>query len=222
MMNVCLHILNASGALGTVATFIEDEFTKSLKKISSALSVSDVDVVVYDNSKGVIPEVGIGGYSPNGHVMFLYLDATSSILKKTIQEQLKKTLAHELHHCMRWRNPGYGKTLLEALVSEGLADHFDLEVNGGNLQPWCTALHGEEVTTFFKRAEREYNVKDYHHREWFFGTGSLPRWVGYTLGYQIVGTYLKKYPDQTAASLVSTPAKAFIVGLRVGKEELAP
>ena len=207
MMNVCLHILNASGALGTVATFIEDEFTKSLKKISSALSVSDVDVVVYDNSKGVIPEVGIGGYSPNGHVMFLYLDATSSILKKTIQEQLKKTLAHELHHCMRWRNPGYGKTLLEALVSEGLADHFDLEVNGGNLQPWCTALDKEEMATFFRKAEREYYAKKYDHRAWFYGsTKEIPRWTGYTLGFDLIKKYLAKYPGESVASLVDKPA----------------
>ena len=27
---------------------------------------------------------------------------------KTIREQLKRTLAHELHHCMRWRNPPVG------------------------------------------------------------------------------------------------------------------
>lgn len=208
--NVRLHILNAAGEFDLVFKHIEDEFAKSLGRISDTLSISDVDVVLYNNPKGVIPEVGIGGYSPNGHVMFLYLNATSSTLKRTIQEQLKKTLAHELHHCIRWRNPGYGKTLLEALVSEGLADHFDREVNGGSPQPWCTALHRKEVAAFFKRAEREYNAKDYHHQEWFFGTGNIPRWAGYTLGYELVGTYLKKHPDQTAATLVSTPAEEFI------------
>lgn len=211
-MNVHLHILNASGAFDLVSKFIEDEFAKSLTRISDALSISDVDVVLYDNPKGVIPEVGIGGNSPNGHLVFVYLDSKFPTLKRTIQEQLKRTLAHELHHCMRWRNPGYGKTLLEALVSEGLADHFDLEVNGGNPQPWCTALHGKEVATFFKRAEREYNAKNHNHRAWFFGTDSIPRWAGYTLGYQLVGAYLKEHPDQTASSLVTSSTQTFIAG----------
>lgn len=208
--NVRLHILNASGAFDLVSKLIEDEFAKSLRRISDTLSISDVDVALYNNPKGVIPEVGIGGYSPNGHLVFVYLDSRLPTLKRIIQEQLKRTLAHELHHCIRWRNPGYGKTLLEALVSEGLADHFDREVNGGSPQPWCTALHGEEVTTFFKRAEREYNAKDYHHREWFFGTGSIPRWAGYALGYQLVRMYRKAHPDQTAATLVSAQAEMFV------------
>lgn len=210
-MNVRLHILNALGEFDLVFKHIEDEFAKCLRRISDTLSISDVDVVLYNNPKGVIPEVGIGGYSPNGHLVFVYLDSRFPTLKRIIQEQLKRTLAHELHHCIRWRNPGYGKTLLEALVSEGLADHFDREVNGGSPQPWCTALHGEEVATFFKRAQREYHAKGYHHREWFFGTGSIPRWAGYALGYQLIATYLKEHPDQTAASLVSTPAEVFVV-----------
>ncbi|MFX5570653.1 DUF2268 domain-containing putative Zn-dependent protease [Acinetobacter baumannii] len=28
---------------------------------------------------------------------------------------------------------------------------------------------------------------DHDHGAWFFGTGALPRWVGYSLGYQMVG-----------------------------------
>lgn len=212
MINARLHILNASGAFNPVATLIEDEFAKSLKKTTEKLPISDVDVVLYDHPKGVIPEVGIGGYSPGAHLMFISLDAKSSTLKKTIREQLKRTLAHELHHCVRWRNPGYGKTLLEALVSEGLADHFDFEINGGSPQPWCIALHKEEVIVFSKKAEREYTAKKYNHRAWFFGTGNIPRWTGYTLGYQLISTYLKEHPDQTAATLVSTPAETFIVG----------
>lgn len=43
---------------------------------------------------------------------------------KTIREQLKRTLAHELHHCMRWRNPGWaGYTLGFDLVKKYLAKH---------------------------------------------------------------------------------------------------
>ncbi|KGB21940.1 hypothetical protein AtDm6_2706 [Acetobacter tropicalis] len=30
----------------------------------------------------------------------------------------------------------------------------------------------------------------YDHSRWFFGRGSIPRWFGYTLGYEIVGNWL--------------------------------
>ena len=124
MMHVRLHILNASGAFDPVASLIEDEFAKSTKTITTTLSISNVDVVVYDHPKGVIPEVGIGGYSPSAHLLFISLDAKSSTLTKTIREQLKRTLAHELHHCMRWRNPGWaGYTLGFDLVKKYLAKH---------------------------------------------------------------------------------------------------
>ena len=207
-MNVLLHILNASGALDLVAKLIEDECAKSLKKIADKLPISGVDVVVYDNPQRVIPEVGIGGYSPSAHLVFISLDAKSSTLTKIIREQFKRTLAHELHHCIRGRNPGYGKTLLEALVSEGLADHFDLEVNGTSPQPWCTALRKEDIVMFSKRAEREYTAKDYNHRAWFFGSNikEIPRWAGYALGYDLVKKYLVQHPDESPASLVNMSA----------------
>lgn len=216
-MNILLHILNALGEFDSVSKHIEDEFAKSLRRISDKLSISDVDVVLYNNPKGVIPEVGIGGYSPSAHLLFISFDAKSSTLKKTIREQLKRTLAHELHHCVRWRNPGYGKTLLEALVSEGLADHFDLEVNGASPQPWCMALRKEDIATFFKRAEREYNETDYNHRAWFFGSNAkeIPRWTGYTLGYYLVKKYLEKHSDESAASLVAKPAGEVLSGTTI-------
>ncbi len=211
-MNVNLHILNASGLLSSVTKQIEDEFAKSLIKISDKLPISDVDVAIYNNPRGTISELGIGGYTPNGHLVFVYLDSKFPNIKRVIKEQLKRTLAHELHHCLRWRNPGYGKTLLEALLTEGLADHFDLEVNGGDLEPWCTALNREEIVAFIKRAKIEYDNKSYDHRAWFFGSKekSIPRWTGYALGFTLVENYLKANPDKKASKLYAIKAEEFV------------
>ena len=183
-----------------------------LIKISNKLPISDVDVAIYNNPRGIIPEVGIGGYAPNEHLVFVYLDSKFPNIKRVIREQLKRTLAHELHHCLRWRDPGYGKTLLESLVTEGLADHFDLEVNSGNPEPWCTALNVEEIVAFSKRAKIEYDNKNYDHRAWFFGSTEkgLPRWTGYALGFKLVENYLKINPAQKASELCAVKAEEFI------------
>jgi uncharacterized protein YjaZ len=40
----------------------------------------------------------------------------------------------------------------------------------------------------------------------FGGTGSIPRWAGYTLGVELVTAYLATHPGVTAAALVHEPA----------------
>ncbi|MFD2813587.1 DUF2268 domain-containing putative Zn-dependent protease [Paracoccus aerius] len=47
-----------------------------------------------------------------------------------------RALVRQLAHLLRWNGPGYGRSLGEALVSEGLAGHFVLQVLGG--QPDAT------------------------------------------------------------------------------------
>jgi len=50
------------------------------------------------------------------------------------------------------------------------------------------------------------------HAEWFFGSGDLPRWAGYTLGFDIVSGYLRRHPALTAADLVTTDAETILRG----------
>lgn len=211
-MSESLSVFNNVEGLLPVAELIQGELNKSLNKILEKLPVSDIDIIISDDSKRIIPELGIGGYAPNDHQVFIYLNPQFPHLRETIQKHLKRTLAHELHHCMRWRSPGYGHTLLEVLVSEGLADHFDLEVNGGEAEPWCRALKAGEVAKFTEIARTEYFNRDYSHKAWFFGSKErgIPRWTGYTLGFKLVGDYLKSHPDQKPSTLYTTKAQELI------------
>lgn len=47
----------------------------------------------------------------------------------------------------------------------------------------------------------------YDHNEWFFGFGSHPKWLGYTLGYQMVGRWLASVGEIDASTWVNVPAK---------------
>ncbi|MFX6035712.1 DUF2268 domain-containing putative Zn-dependent protease, partial [Acinetobacter baumannii] len=49
---------------------------------------------------------------------------------------------------------------------------------------------------------------DHDHGAWFFGTGALPRWVGYSLGYQMVGRYVRQVESRTASGMVALEAEA--------------
>lgn len=210
--NINLHILLGTKRLIPFADLLKQEFDKAILHITSKLPVTDVDIIVSDNPDNTIPEQGIGGYSPDANTIYVSLDPTFENLKESLKREFKRTLAHELHHSMRWRNPGYGENLLDAMVSEGLADHFDLEMYGESLQPWSIALDDNQISEIKKKAESEYSNSEYDHMAWFYGNeeAGIPRWAGYSLGFRIVKDYFEKHPDKKASVLYSEDTKTFI------------
>jgi uncharacterized protein YjaZ len=50
------------------------------------------------------------------------------------------------------------------------------------------------------------------HAGWFFGSGDIPRWAGYTLGFDIVSGYLRAHPALLAADLVTKGAETILRG----------
>ncbi len=138
----------------------------------------------------VIPELGVGGFTdPSDGTVFVHLDYP---LRAGAERWVPAVVAHELHHSSRIRTgPGYGNSLGEALVTEGLADHFVEEVFPETPpEPWNNALSRGQEASLWKRAEPQLQIPGYDHQSWFFGGSGIPRWAGYTLGYRIVAAYL--------------------------------
>lgn len=206
-------MLNGSGRLLPHAEelrgHIHDAARAPLEHLS--LEGGDVDVVVRDAPELVIPELGIGGVAPDAHTVLLTVDPEHERFAGSLATELPGALAHELHHVARHRGPGYGRTLFEVIVSEGLADHFSIEVTGRAPPPWTVALSPEEHARMAQLARREYDSAGYEHRFWFFGNEErqMPRWTGYSLGFELVGRYLERHPQASAAQLASAPAAEF-------------
>jgi hypothetical protein len=159
-----------------------------------------------------IPEVGIGGftYPESGDIIVAVDTSARQDLSRIVRDELPLTLAHELHHSRRiTRGPGYGRTIGEALVTEGLADTFAHEVfPAAPTPPWVGALDrsAERASWSVARAVLDAPDTTGEHQRWFFGTGDQPRWAGYTIGSAIVKSYLSSHPGATAASLVDVSA----------------
>ena len=99
--------------------------------------------------------------------------------------------------------PGYGSTLLETLVSEGLALHFEAEARG---TPPLYARIDADLQALWEQAQPELHAP-HDHSLWFFGTAHRPRWAGYALGYELVLRYLQQQGGD-AITHVDAPADA--------------
>lgn len=210
-MSIILHILDAAETLVPYKKVITETFHQAIVKITQSMSIDQVDVVIRDNTVGVIPEIGLGGYTYSRRFLIICLDSKRSDCGQAIVNELPGVLAHELHHAKRFQTVGYEKGILGAMIFEGLATHFEREVTGV-VQPWATALPEKQINEWLAKAKIEFNAKQYDHHAWFFESKEkkIPRWTGYTLGYKVVGDYLRKHPEEKASDLYSKKAGEFI------------
>jgi hypothetical protein len=217
-MSWALHFLEAEGSLQPWRGRLEAEAQAAEDRIAACLA-PDIDMpptdVVIQRLKGqTIPELGLVGMALRRGCMAVTLDPENPYFEASLEAgEFTRTLTHEFHHCLRFRSVGYGTTLAEALVSEGLADQFDREVNGGDGQMWNHALRPEQRPALLRQAEGAFRLSRYDHRLWFFGGkhGSdlislIPRWAGYTIGYHLVEAYLNATPYAKASRMAGTPA----------------
>ncbi|MDO8617312.1 MAG: DUF2268 domain-containing putative Zn-dependent protease [Candidatus Uhrbacteria bacterium] len=215
-MSINIHILAASKKMRPYAKRLKFLTVGAVKSVKRLLSLTNIDIVFSDYPEGAIPEIGIGGFTPNAHTLFISLNLQYPKLKKMIGKELLPLLVHELHHAIRWRKPGYGSTLWEQMITEGLADHFSMEVTGAKIPPrWSRALTVQQKKILWRHAKlllHHSPLNSVDHRAWFFGSKEkkIPRWTGYTLGYDIVAAYLKTHPKAKASTLVDVPADLFL------------
>lgn len=204
-----VHYANACGQLDGWIERISEGIETARYRAEQVSTAISLDVVVQVWPGQVIDCRGFVGYAPTGTMMQLTLDPDNANFADSMGEPFERMVAHELHHVMRWRGPGYGRTLGEALVSEGLAGHFCRQLYASAPEPWESALSEKETTACVMKAEQEWFAPSYRHGEWFFGQGGLPHWAGYSLGYAVVDRYLQHNGGQSAASLVHEPAANF-------------
>lgn len=199
MSTIHSHIANATGELDDLIEMIRSAVAETKPTLDHELKASQIDIIFVSAPLLAIPEYGIGGHAPGPHHIYVSFDPKS---KKITKQGLIETLLHETHHCMRWRDPGYGETLGETMISEGMACLYEAEHRG---KPPLYA-NVEVSTKDIERVKQHLNDKNYDHSEWFFGSKNVSRWFGYTYGYRLCKRYADKHKT-TAHEMVHLPAK---------------
>lgn len=179
------------------------------------LPVTTIEVVARPNPNN--PDAGVSGFAdPGTGDVTVFVKPARADFEESLAKWLPALLAHELHHAVRIVDgPGYGDSLTEAIVTEGLAEVFSLEVfpETPEAAP-AEAMPRRSVCRWWARA-RSLRGRPYDHGQWFHGSGEIPRATGYSIGYAIVRDHLRRHPEQTAADLVTTPARRIVSGVRL-------
>ena len=207
---VSIDIIDPQGLFSAHHEAIRELLETTYQQVSAQIAVDGVTILVSHDPPRTIVDYGVGGFAPSGFLIEITVDATFPGLGAVLPERLPPLAAHELHHAARWRGPGYGSTLLESMISEGLADHFAIELLGTPLQPWSKAFPQHQTEHFLDQARPELDSTTFDFNAWFFGTGGeLPRWTGYTLGFRLVEDYQVANPGASAAELAHASAEIF-------------
>ena len=210
-----LHWLEASGDLAPWRDTIIAEVEVAREAIASLLPLAPLDILVQRLPGEVIPETGTMGRAYRASLFALTLDPDNPNFSRSIVSgDLRRTVAHEAHHCLRMGGPGYGWTLGEALVSEGLAGQFVHRLFGGPPEPWECAVTDEVLRANLPDDASLFGDSHDHHA-WFYGIGGrYPRWLGYTLGYRIVGDWLREKADVSGELWVHVNARKVLAAAR--------
>lgn len=210
-----LHWLEAEGDLGSWHELIASEVEAAQKAVARVLPPPRLDILAQRGSL-VIPEIGMVGQAYRKGLFALTFDPDNPNFARCLSNgTLRRQVAHEVHHCLRMGGPGYGRTLGEALVSEGLAGRFVGCLFDNPPEPWECAVE-DEILRDLRPDAAALASSDYHHAAWFFGTkdGRFPRWLGYTLGYRIVGDWLAAMPGLSGDMWVNVSAETVLTAAR--------
>ena len=190
----------------------------ALRRIDVVLPGPTPDITIDVDPSIAIKEIGVGGITDprNGAVRIGLLPRPPAGMPIAVHDWLAGSLAHELHHSRRIRaGPGYGTTVGEAIVTEGLAVAFEREAfPTAPFSPWGAAIDPASQHRLWPLAQSAWSTPDtaLDHQRWFFGTTTdVPRWTGYTLGLEIVMSYLRSHPDALPSTLYQDTASHILV-----------
>lgn len=189
-------------------TLILEIIEEARGRAAELMPLMGVHFAVNQCPANIVPHTGVGGSCFSRDLVSIDVAPRLDLTQERVRRVIRYTASHELHHAARWRSVGYGRTLGEGMVSEGLADRFAHEMVPEPVMPWARPMDSFSRMMCRWQLPLALNSRFYSRRIWFFYGSPLrgiPRWAAYSLGYEVVGRYLE-VARKKASDCHATPA----------------
>lgn len=203
------HFFNSRHQLADMLDILSETISYAQNACEKVHRPVSLDLTVRGSNWPMPKALRVSGSAYGPGRIDLVIDTSASFESVELHQSLLRAIFHEFHHVLRWDGPGYGRTLGEALASEGLAQHFVHEMMDCPAEPWEQAIDETELLKAQLLALQRFEAENYDHSEWFFGAKELSQWTGYSVGYAMIAKYLVQAPDTTALACAAIPASEF-------------
>ena len=200
-----IHMLNARNALTPIMAEARAAARRAVALAETHFDLPRFDLVLRAADRP-IADGGLLARPPERGV----IDITLSPDRVTAPV-LNRALMRELHHVARHEGAGYGRSLGEVLVSEGLAAHFAARVLALPPDPREAA---RPAGGSLKQVSNLWSRHDFGFEEWFLGRGRIRKGTGYAIGHRLVGQWLGDEGPADPAAMLALRADALRPALR--------
>lgn len=206
---------------GSPRTVVEDALVRCREALPRPDLSSRVVLLLGDGQSKVLTQAMqyATGVSLGSHAVLLFFWPAHHW-----KQSLAYTTAHEYIHLVRnyifprglidgqmvYTKNDEPDTLLDAMLSEGLADAFAQELFPEHKPHWIDGLSQEQELAVWPQVEQRLDTVDpLEIRHYLFGDDErVPVWTGHSIGYDVIKAYLQNHPGTQPASLVGIPFKA--------------
>lgn len=192
---------------------VSERIVEATKKAVEELAIKDrLDI------NTLIPEVDTHGNYKGGQVFSstraeLYIYPFKTHLVEGMR-YIARVVGHELNHCARIEKRGHVKTLLDDIVSEGLAVYYEEHWDGEYSE--TTQGHNlteEQLVEEFGKATPLFDSEDYDRDSSGWGAGGQhPELTVYSLGTRLVERFFQNNPKTTMHKAVRMDSKKILKG----------
>jgi uncharacterized protein YjaZ len=196
----------------TLIERIQSVIARAEKEVANGILklTNDVTIIIDTDPNMIDLNIGIGGYTDDDSQIQLSVDPTHRDLQ---DKELFATLVHELSHVKRAYGPGYGTTLFDYLIFEGLGVAFEEEVCGSDTYypNHLRTLHdGKQLVEAFEYMFN-YDDTEYDYMDFVLGNSNkgIPKSAVYSMGFFIVEHYLAQ-SHKKASELLLENSDTFI------------
>jgi hypothetical protein len=187
---------------------------RALGRINALLPGPPTTISVSYNSSQVVPQTGTDGFTNlgTGAITIWFRPTPQVSIRRIMQLWLPRTLSHEVDHSVRiLAGPGFGSSLLQQTISEGISSVFDLAAFPGPPNPWDRAVSRSQECALWTQAQPLLADSGLYH-QWMLGGGGVPHWTAFTIGYDIVADYRHYHPHASWSAINDASAATILAG----------